>query len=37
VFGWDGTTDLVHLGVLVAFALVMWRLAIACMTRRLVD
>ena len=37
VFGFSGWVDLAHLGVLVAFAAITWRLAIAWMTRRLVD
>jgi lipooligosaccharide transport system permease protein len=38
VFGWHGwATDLLHVAVLVAWALVMWRVAIRQMTRRLVD
>jgi lipooligosaccharide transport system permease protein len=37
VFGWHGWTDLARLGVLVAFGLVMWRIAIIGMTRKLVD
>jgi lipooligosaccharide transport system permease protein len=37
VFGFAGWADLLHLGVLLAFALITWRLAIRWMTRRLVD
>jgi lipooligosaccharide transport system permease protein len=37
VFGWDGTADLAHLGALIVFGLVVWRVAIARMTRKLVD
>jgi len=37
VFGWEGSTDLLHAAALVAFGLVMWRVAIARMTGRLVD
>jgi lipooligosaccharide transport system permease protein len=37
VFGWDGWTDLARLGVLIAYGLVMWRIAIHAMTRKLVD
>jgi lipooligosaccharide transport system permease protein len=37
VFGWDGWTDLVRLAVLLAFGLVMWRIAIRAMTQKLVD
>jgi lipooligosaccharide transport system permease protein len=36
-FGWEGWTDLARLGVLVAFGLAMWRVAIFAMTRKLVD
>jgi lipooligosaccharide transport system permease protein len=35
-FGFE-TADLAHLGVIVAFGLVMWRLAVVRMTRRLID
>lgn len=35
-FGWDGWTDLAHLGALVLFALIMWRLAIRALTRKLI-
>ena len=37
VFGWDGWTDVARLGVLVAYGLVMWRIAIHAMTRKLID
>jgi lipooligosaccharide transport system permease protein len=37
VFGWKGWTDVVHFAVLLAFALGLWRAAIAGMTRKLVD
>jgi lipooligosaccharide transport system permease protein len=37
VFGWEGWRDLVHAGVLLAFGLLTWRLAVAAMTRRLID
>jgi lipooligosaccharide transport system permease protein len=37
VFGWDGWTDFLRLGVLIAFGLVMWRIAIIGMTRKLID
>jgi lipooligosaccharide transport system permease protein len=37
VFGFEGWVDLAHLGVLLAFALLMWRLAIWATARRLVD
>jgi lipooligosaccharide transport system permease protein len=36
VFGFEGATDLLHLGVLVAFGLLMWRLAIHFMEKRLI-
>ncbi len=35
-FGWDVGADLLHLGALVLFAIVMWRLAIRAMERKLV-
>ncbi len=37
VFGWNGWWDLAHLGVLVSYGLVMWRIAIHAMTGKLVD
>ncbi len=37
VFGFEVGADLVHLGVLLAFALVMWRLAAWRLAKRLVD
>ncbi|WP_217914074.1 ABC transporter permease [Miltoncostaea marina] len=36
VFGWEGAVDLLHLGVLVAFGLLTWRLAVAAITARLI-
>jgi len=36
VFGFEGWVDLYHLGVIAAFGLLMWRLAIRYMERRLV-
>jgi lipooligosaccharide transport system permease protein len=36
-FGWEGWTDLARLGALVAFGLLLWRIAIHAMTRKLVD
>jgi lipooligosaccharide transport system permease protein len=36
-FGFEGWVDVAHVGVLVAFGLLMWRLAIWAMARRLVD
>jgi lipooligosaccharide transport system permease protein len=37
VFGWEWPDDLVHIGVLVAFGLLTWRLAIHAMRRKLID
>ncbi len=37
VFGSQGSEDLLHIAALLIFGLLMWRLAIAKMTRRLVD
>jgi len=37
VFGFEGWTDLAHVGALVAFGLIMWRVAIYAMERKLVD
>ncbi|MGE3141164.1 MAG: ABC transporter permease, partial [Thermoleophilia bacterium] len=37
VFGWEGWVDLLHLGVLIAFALLTWRLGVAAMTRKLIS
>jgi lipooligosaccharide transport system permease protein len=37
VFGFRGLVDLGHLGALLLFALVAWRLAVRFMTRRLID
>jgi lipooligosaccharide transport system permease protein len=36
-FGWHPWTDLARVGFLVAFALLMWRLAIYAMTRKLIN
>ena len=36
-FGFEGWSDLVRLGVLVVFGLILWRIAIHAMTRKLVD
>jgi lipooligosaccharide transport system permease protein len=36
-FGWEGWTDLARVAFLVAFALLMWRIAIRAMTRKLID
>lgn len=37
VFGWEGWVDLGHLGVLVLFAILAWRVAVIFMTAKLVD
>jgi lipooligosaccharide transport system permease protein len=37
VFGFETGADLIHLAVLVAFGLLMWRLAIRWMQKKLVD
>jgi lipooligosaccharide transport system permease protein len=37
VFGFEGWADLAHVGALVAFGLIMWRIAIHAMERKLVD
>ena len=37
VFGWESWVDLLRLGFLVGFGLLMWRIAIRAMTRKLVD
>jgi lipooligosaccharide transport system permease protein len=37
VFGFEGWADLVHVGALVAFGLIMWRIAIYAMESKLVD
>ncbi len=37
VFGFEGWTDLLRLGALVLFGLVLWRVAIRAMTRKLID
>src|SRR5215216_3459431 len=36
-FGWEGWTDVFHLGALFIFGLLMWRIAIRAMVRKLVD
>jgi lipooligosaccharide transport system permease protein len=36
-FGWEGWTDVGHFAALVAFGVLTWRVAIAGMTRKLVD
>jgi lipooligosaccharide transport system permease protein len=37
VFGFEGWVDVLHLGVLVVFGVIMWRIAIHAMTRKLID
>jgi lipooligosaccharide transport system permease protein len=37
VFGWDGWEDLLSVGYLFLFGVVMWRIAIRAMTRKLID
>jgi lipooligosaccharide transport system permease protein len=37
VFGWQGWEDLLRVGYLVAFGVLMWRIAIHAMTRKLID
>jgi lipooligosaccharide transport system permease protein len=37
IFGWEAAHDLAHLGVIVAFGLLTWRLAISGMERKLID
>jgi lipooligosaccharide transport system permease protein len=37
VFGFEPGADLIHLGVLIVFGLLMWRLAIAWMAKKLID
>ena len=36
-FGWEGWSDVLRLGALVVFGLVLWRVAIHAMTRKLID
>ena len=36
-FGWEGWSDLARVGALLAFGLVVWRIAIHAMTRKLID
>jgi lipooligosaccharide transport system permease protein len=36
-FGWEGWIDLVHVGVLLVFGALCWRIAIYAMTSKLVD
>ncbi len=35
-FGWEGLTDLAHVGALLLFGLIMWRLAIRALQRKLI-
>ena len=37
IYGWDGWVDVARLGMLVIFALIMWRVAIHAMERKLID
>jgi lipooligosaccharide transport system permease protein len=37
VFGFEAGADLIHLGVLVAWALITWRVAVAWLQRKLID
>jgi ABC-type polysaccharide/polyol phosphate export permease len=37
VFGWHVWTDLLRVVYLIAFGLVLWRLAIRAMTQKLID
>jgi lipooligosaccharide transport system permease protein len=37
VFGWEGWVDLLRVGMLVGFGLLMWRIAIFAMERKLID
>jgi lipooligosaccharide transport system permease protein len=37
VFGWEGWTDFVRFGVLLAYGVLMWRIAIHAMTKKLID
>ena len=36
VFGWDFPLDLAHMGILVLFGFITWRVAVAGMTRKLI-
>jgi lipooligosaccharide transport system permease protein len=36
-FGFEAGADLIHLGVLVAWALITWRVAVAWLTKKLID
>jgi hypothetical protein len=37
VFGFEGWADVAHVGALLLFAIVAWRLAIRFMARKLID
>ena len=37
VYGWDGWVDVARLGMILAFGLILWRIAIHAMTRKLID
>jgi lipooligosaccharide transport system permease protein len=37
VFGWEFPLDLAHLGILIVFGLITWRIAVAGMTRKLIS
>lgn len=37
VFGWEPPLDLAHLGILIVFGLITWRIAVAGMTRKLIS
>jgi lipooligosaccharide transport system permease protein len=37
VFGWEFPLDLAHMGILVVFGLITWRVAVAGMTRKLIS
>ena len=37
VFGWEGYIDLAHMGFLIVFGLITWRVAVAGMTRKLIS
>jgi hypothetical protein len=37
VFGWHGSADLWHVGYLLVWGFVLWRIAVRQMTKRLVD
>ncbi|MBJ7454856.1 MAG: ABC transporter permease, partial [Thermoleophilia bacterium] len=37
VFGWEFPLDLAHMGILIVFGLITWRIAVAGMTRKLIS